>query len=223
MEYEREREPAIRNAERFAAGLPANNVLLYGERGTGKSSTVKALLNTFGDRGLRLIDVPKEWLLDLPQILAQVRDRKQRFLLFVDDLSFEENETWYKPLKAILEGSVEARPENVVVYATSNRRHVIREQFTDRMPAADNDVHGMDTLDEKLSLSDRFGLRVWFGAPDQERYLRIVSALAHTRGIALPQEELRERALIWAERHNGRSGRSARQFTDALAGELALP
>ncbi|MSQ24405.1 MAG: ATP-binding protein [Chloroflexi bacterium] len=221
--YEREQEPAVRNAERFAAGLPANNVLIYGESGTGKSSTVKALLNAFGDRGLRLIDVPKEALFDLFQILALVRDRKQRFLLFVDDLSFEENETWYKPLKALLEGSIEARPENVVVYATSNRRHVVRERFSDREEAFSTDVHELDTMDEKLSLSDRFGLRVWFGGPDQDRYLKIVSALADSRQISLPGDQLKERALMWAERHNARSGRTARQFIDALTGELALP
>lgn len=223
VEYEREREPAVRNAERFAAGLPANNVLFYGERGTGKSSTVKALLNEFGDRGLRLIDIPKESLLDLPEILAQVRDRKQRFLLFVDDLSFEENETWYKPLKAVLEGSVEATPDNVVLYATSNRRHVIREQFSDREAPEDDDVHALETLDEKLSLSDRFGLRVWFGAPDQDRYLRIVSALARSRGISLPEDQLRDLALDWASHHNGRSGRTARQFVEGLAAEIAQP
>jgi predicted AAA+ superfamily ATPase len=221
--YEQEREPAVRNAERFAAGYPANNALLYGERGTGKSSTVKAILNAFADRGLRLIDVPKEHLLDLPQILALIRERKQRFILFVDDLSFEEHETWYKPLKAVLEGSVETKPENVIVYATSNRRHVVHERFGDRDFDPDDDVHSMDTLDEKLSLSDRFGLRVWFGGPDQDLYLRIVDALARRDDLRIGMEDLHRRALVWAERHNGRSGRTARQFIDALTGELALP
>ncbi len=221
--YEREREPAVRNAERFAAGYPANNVLLYGERGTGKSSTVKAILNAYSERGLRLIDVSKEHLLDLPQILPKIRERKQRFILFVDDLSFEENETWYKPLKAVLEGSIEEKPDNVIVYATSNRRHVIHERFADRDRYDDEDLHHMDSMDEKLSLSDRFGLRVWFGGPDQDLYLQIVEALAKRRSLALSVDQIRERALIWAERHNARSGRTARQFIDALTGELALP
>jgi len=221
--YEREREPAIRNAERFAAGLPANNVLLYGERGTGKSSTVKALLNEFGDRGLRLIEVPKEHLGDFPELMAAVRNRRQRFILYVDDLSFEEQETHYKALKAILEGGIEARPDNVVLYATSNRRHIVRERFGDRTPASDDDVHAMDTMEEKLSLSDRFGIRVRFGAPDEGRYLQIIHGIAEQRGVSLSGDELDRRALSWARRQNGRSGRTARQFVDALIGELAMP
>lgn len=221
--YDQEREPAVRNAERFAAGLPANNVLLYGERGTGKSSTVKALLNEFGDRGLRLLEVPKERLEDFHELLSPLRDRRERFILYVDDLSFEEQETHYKALKAILEGGVEARPDNVVLYATSNRRHLVRERFADRDTLTDDDVHAMDTMEEKLSLSDRFGIRVTFGAPDQDRYLAIVRALAERQGVALAADELRRRALEWAQRHNGRSGRTARQFVDSLVGELALP
>jgi predicted AAA+ superfamily ATPase len=221
--YEREREPAIRNAERFAAGLPANNVLLYGERGTGKSSTVKALLNEFGDKGLRLIEISKEHLGDFPELMAAVRNRRQRFILYVDDLSFEEQETHYKALKAILEGGIEARPDNVVLYATSNRRHIVRERFGDRTAASDDDVHMMDTMEEKLSLSDRFGIRVRFGTPDQLRYLDIVRGIAARRGVGLADDELERRALSWARRQNGRSGRTARQFVDALVGELAMP
>jgi predicted AAA+ superfamily ATPase len=222
--YEQEREPAVRNAERFVAGLPANNVLLYGERGTGKSSTVKALLNELGDRGLRLIEVSKEHLDDFPEILAPLRHRRQRFLLYVDDLSFEEQETYYKALKAVLEGGVEARPENVLLYATSNRRHIIREHFGDRALADDDDdVHAMDTMEEKLSLSDRFGIRIRFGTPDQARYLDIVRGLASKRGVTLSDKELTDRALAWVQRQNGRSGRTARQFIDALIGELAMP
>jgi predicted AAA+ superfamily ATPase len=223
--YEHERDPAVRNAERFVAGLPANNVLLYGERGTGKSSTVKALLNELGERGLRLIEVSKEHLDDFPEILAPLRHRRQRFLLYVDDLSFEEQETYYKALKAVLEGGVEARPDNVVLYATSNRRHIIRERFGDRALADDDsdDVHAMDTMEEKLSLSDRFGIRIRFGSPDQARYLDIVRGLARKRGVTLSDAELTERALAWAQRQNGRSGRTARQFIDALIGELAMP
>jgi predicted AAA+ superfamily ATPase len=220
--YEHERTPAVRNAERFVAGLPANNVLLYGERGTGKSSTVKALLNELGDKGLRLIEVSKEHLDDFPDILAPLRHRGQRFLIYVDDLSFEEQETYYKALKAVLEGGVEARPENVVLYATSNRRHIVRERFADRV-AGDDDVHSMDTMEEKLSLSDRFGIRIRFGSPDQSRYLDIVRGIAQRRGVSLPEDQLMSRALAWAQRQNGRSGRTARQFVDALIGELAMP
>jgi hypothetical protein len=222
--YEYEREPVVLNAARFAAGLPANNALLYGERGTGKSSTVKALLNEFGDQGLRLIEVQKEHLDDFHELLAPLRDRRERFILYVDDLSFEEQETHYKALKAILEGGVEARPENVILYATSNRRHLVRERFGDRQAVYDDndDVHALDTMEEKLSLSDRFGIRVTFGSPDQDRYLTIVQALASRRGIQLPPDELVRRALSWAQRQNGRSGRTARQFIDALVGELGM-
>ncbi len=221
--YEREREPVVKNAQRFAAGLPANNVLLYGERGTGKSSTVKALLNEFGDQGLRLIEVAKEHLEDFPDVMTLLRNRRERFMIYVDDLSFEEQETHYKSLKAVLEGSIEARPENIVLYATSNRRHLVRERFADREGAFDDDVFALDTLEEKLSLADRFGIRVTFSSADQDRFLKIVRSLAGGRGISLPQDELDRRALSWAQRQRGRSGRSARQFIDALVGELALP
>jgi len=221
--YEREREPVVKNAQRFAAGLPANNVLLYGERGTGKSSTVKALLNELGDQGLRLVEVSKEQLEDFPDVMAVLRDRKERFIIYVDDLSFEEQETHYKALKAILEGGIEARPDNIVLYATSNRRHLVRERFADRDASLDDDVFALDTLEEKLSLADRFGIRVTFSAADQDRYLTIVRALAGRRGVELPVEELERRALSWAQRQRGRSGRSARQFVDHLVGELALP
>jgi predicted AAA+ superfamily ATPase len=221
--YEREREPVVRNAERFVAGLPANNVLLYGERGTGKSSTVKALLNELRGRGLRLIEVAKEHLGDYPQLMQLLQGRRERFILYVDDLSFEEQETHYKALKAILEGGIEARPDNVILYATSNRRHLVRERFVDRTVLDEDEVHVLDTMEEKLSLADRFGIRVTFTGPDQERYLHIVRALGERRGITLPQDELDRRALTWAQRQRGRSGRTARQFIDALEGELALP
>src|SRR5207249_11503075 len=165
-----------------------------------------------------------EHLDDFHELLAPLRDRREPFILYVDDLSFEEQETHYKALKAILEGGVEARPENVILYATSNRRHLVRERFVDRQVVYgdDDDVHALDTMEEKLSLSDRFGIRVTFGAPDQDRYITIVQALAERRGISLPSDELRRRALSWAQRQNGRSGRTARQFIDALAGELGI-
>ena len=218
ISYGREREPLIENTRRFLAGLPAQHALLYGQPGTGKSSTVKALLNEFADSGLRLVEVAKEDLGSLPRVLDLLRGRGGRFLLFVDDLSFEEHEVEYKALKALLEGSVEEPPENVRVYATSNRRNLIREGFSDR---EDDDVHARDTMHEKQSLSARFGLRVTFPAPDQERYLEIVEGLTKERGLKMSEGELRERALLWDRWHTGRSGRTARQFVDEMAAEAA--
>ncbi len=222
--YEREREPLVRNTERFLAGLPAHHALLYGQPGTGKSSTVKAVLDRYADRGLRLVEVAKEDLGALPRVLEALRGRAPRFLLYVDDLSFEEHEVEYKALKALLEGSVEEPPGNVRVFATSNRRNLIRERFSDREEGgASDDVHARDTMQEKLSLSARFGLRVTFPTPDQRRYLEIVSGLARRRGIKIPEEELRERAVLWDRWHAGRSGRTARQFVDELEAEFFEP
>ncbi|MFN8523254.1 MAG: ATP-binding protein [Chloroflexota bacterium] len=220
--YERERELVLQNTEQLLAGYMANSVLLYGDRGTGKSSTVKALLNEHAERGLRLIEVGKDELADFPRIIGLLRDRPEKFILFVDDLSFDEGERDYRGLKAVLEGSIEARPANVVLYATSNRRHLVQERWTDRESVLNAEVHGQDTMQEKLSLSDRFGIRAVFSAPDQTRYLQVVTALAEQRSLEIDPETLRRRALQWAEWHNGRSGRSARQFVDHLEGELAL-
>jgi len=220
--YDSERELLLRNTEHFLAGYPANNVLLYGDRGTGKSSTIKALLAAYGDRGLRMVEVAKAHLADLPLVLGALRDRRERFVLFVDDLSFQETETEYKALKAVLEGSLEARPANVLLYATSNRRHLVQERFEDRAGAVSGELHGVDTAQEKLSLSDRFGITLTFLAPDQERYLAIVTALAAARRLPIDGPTLRSRALAWATRHKGRSGRTARQFVDYLSGELGL-
>jgi len=220
--YEQEREPLIRNTERFLAGLPAHHALLYGLPGTGKSSTVKAIMNEYAPEGLRLVEVKKEDLADLPRVLRVLRRRGLRFILFVDDLSFEEHEVEYKALKALLEGSVEEPPENVRLYATSNRRNVIRESFSERGDgSAGDDVHARDTMQEKLSLAARFGLRLTFPSPDQARYLKIVAGLARERDLAVPAEHLRERALLWDRWHAGRSGRTARQFVDELEAELA--
>lgn len=221
--YDVEREAIVENTQRFVAGAPANNVLLYGDRGTGKSSTVKALLNEFGAQGLRLIEVAKEHLGDYPEILTLLRGRRERFILFVDDLSFEEHETQYKALKAVLEGSLEARPESVILYATSNRRHLVTEKFVDRQRASlDDDVHPEDAAQEKLSLADRFGIHAPFLIPDRDRYLRIVEGLAARYDLHVPAEELRSRALLWSQWHNGHSCRTARQFIEALRGETAL-
>jgi len=181
------------------------------------------LLNEFSPQGLRLIEVAKEDLADYLRILTLLRGRRERFILFVDDLSFEEHETQYKALKAALEGSLEARPDNVVLYATSNRRRLVREKFSDRKgPAFDDDVHVEETTQEKLSLADRFGIHAPFLLPDPDRYLAIAETLAASAGVALPPQEVRRRALLWSQWHNGHSCRTARQFADALRGEIAL-
>ncbi|CAN5204171.1 ATP-binding protein [soil metagenome] len=220
--YDREREPLLRNTERLLAGLPSHHALLYGLPGTGKSSTVKATLNEYADRGLRLVELSKEDLKELPRVLEALRGRGPRFILFVDDLSFEEDEIEYKSLKALLEGSVEEPPTNVRVYATSNRRNLIRERFSEREEGGtSDDVHGRDTMQEKLSLAARFGLRLTFPSPDQKRYLEIVTGLVADRGLKVPPDELREKALLWDRWHAGRSGRTARQFVDELEAEIS--
>lgn len=217
VEYDWQRDAVKRNTQKLIAGLPTNNMLLYGDRGTGKSSTVKAMLNEFADKRLRLVEVAKENLTDLPDILAILRNRPEKFVLFIDDISFEENETQYKALKAVLEGGLEARPVNVALYATSNRRNIVKERFSDRVKE-DDEVHPGDSMQEKLSLSDRFGLKLPFLSPDQEEFMRIVTALADRAGIQLT-EDLRKKALAW---QHARSGRSARQFVDYWIGEFAL-
>ncbi len=217
--YQREQNLLKANMARFLTGLPAHDMLLYGAPGTGKSSTVKALVNTYAEQGLRLIEVHKEHIRDLPRIVALVRGHAPRFLLFIDDLSFEEHEIEYKVLKMLLEGTAEARPANVLICTTTNRHNIIREQFSDRGKPSE-DVNWRDTMDEKLSLVHRFGLRVTFAAPDQERYLTIAVGLAQVRGIPLPEETLRNRALQWERQRAGRSGRLARQFVDDLEAEL---
>ncbi|HEY8885541.1 MAG TPA: ATP-binding protein, partial [Chloroflexota bacterium] len=217
--YADQRATIQRNTQHFLAGRPANNLLLYGERGTGKSSMVKALLNAYADQGLRLVDVAKSALGDFSEIVAQLADQSQRFVVFVDDLSFDEGETGYAELKAVLEGGVEVRPDNVLIYATSNRRHLVVERFGDRLAPGD-EIHVQDTLQEKLSLADRFGVTVIFLSPDQDQYLEIVKGLARRRELPIDDVALRRRALQWASWNNGRSGRTARQFVDDLTAEL---
>jgi predicted AAA+ superfamily ATPase len=216
---ERQQAQLIRNIERFLAGLPAQDMLLYGPPGTGKSSTVKALVNAYADQGLCLVEMSKEDIGDLAQVVARLRARAPHYLLFIDDLSFEEHETAYKALKVMLEGTAEARPANVLICATSNRLNLIRENFGDRGKASE-DVNWRDTMDEKQSLAHRFALRVTFMSPDQQQYLHIVESLAGQRGLEIPLEQLHERALRWERQHAGRSGRLARQFIDDLEGEV---
>jgi len=219
--YETQKTVLQKNTEALLAGYRALHVLLYGSRGTGKSSLVKALLSTYGAQGLRLIEVSKADLCDLPTIVDQLRHLPQKFVIFVDDLSFEEDDDAYKSLKVVLEGNITARPQNIVLYATSNRRHLIREFFGDRPRPSDADeIHQWDTVQEKLSFSDRFGLTLTFEPADQETYLAIVRHLAQQANLELETEQLEFRALQWATRHNGRSGRTARQFIDFLQAEL---
>ena len=221
--YESQRDALLKNTEFLLAGARALHVLLYGSRGSGKSSLVKGLLHKYADRNLRLIEVAKSDLKDLPVIVEQLRGVPQKFIIFVDDLSFEEDDDAFKALKVVLEGNLTARPQNVVVYATSNRRHLIREFFGDRPRPTDSDeVHAWDTVQEKLSFSDRFGLTLTFEAADQKTYLSIVRHLAAQAGINLSLEDLEYQALQWATRHNGRSGRTARQFIDFLQADLAV-
>ncbi|MBZ4646127.1 MAG: AAA+-like ATPase [Clostridia bacterium] len=218
--YERERSSVIENTLQFIHGFPANNVLLYGDRGTGKSSTVKALLNEYSSKGLRLIEVSKYHLNDLPEILEILQNRGLKFIIFVDDLSFESDESQYRELKSILEGGIEIRPQNVLIYATSNRRHLIKEYFSER--STSDEISSQDTLQEKLSLADRFGITVTFISPDQERYLKIVEELARQRNLEIDKDVLRNSALKWEIKHNGRTPRTARQFIDHLEGQLKL-
>jgi predicted AAA+ superfamily ATPase len=208
-----------KNIQRLLAGLPAQDMLLYGPPGTGKSSTVKALVNAYADQGLRLVEVQKEDIGDLPAVVRQLGERAPRYLVFIDDLSFEDHEVAYKALKVVLEGTAQARPANVLICATSNRLNLVRENFSDRGKPAE-DVNWRDTMDEKQSLAHRFGLRVTFMSPDQRQYLNIVETLTRQRALEIPAETLQELALQWERQHTGRSGRVARQFIDDLEADL---
>jgi uncharacterized protein len=221
--YDWQRDALVQNTKALLAGYPALNVLLYGSRGSGKSSLIKGLINQFGDRGLRLIEVSKANLGDLPAIVEPLRAAPQKFIIFVDDLSFEEDDDAFKSLKVVLEGGVTARPANVVVYATSNRRHLIREFYGDRPRPQDADeIHQWDTLQEKMSFSDRFGLTLTFEPADQATYLAMVQHLVQEERLVISAADLEFRSLQWATQHNGRSGRTARQFVDYLTADLAL-
>ena len=218
--YDWQQAALKQNTEALLAGYTALNVLLYGSRGSGKSALIKGLMNEYGDRGLRLIELNKADMMHLPDVIEQIRSSPLKFIIFIDDLSFEDEEDSYKALKVVLEGNLTARPTNVAVYATSNRRHLIREFFEDRpRPSSADEVHAWDTVQEKLSLSDRFGLTLTFEPADQDTYLKIVRHLAQRYQINLPDQELTHQALQWAVRHNVRSGRTARQFIDYTRGQ----
>ena len=209
-----------RNTRQFLAGHPANNVLLWGERGCGKSTAVKGLLRLHADAGLRLVEVNKEDLHQLPAICGQLRELPWRFILFCDDLSFDESDSAYRELKALLEGGLEARPENVLVYATSNRRHLLPERIVDNSDA--EEIHPEERIAEKLSLSDRFGITLAFYRMSQLTYLAVVRHLAARAGLKVNTGDLEREGLQWAMGRGTRSGRVARQFIDDLRGRLAL-
>jgi predicted AAA+ superfamily ATPase len=211
----RQKELLCHNTEIFLKGHPANNVLLYGPRGTGKSTMIKALLNKYPDQALRLIQLDREQIDYLPELMAVLVGYNVKFIIFIDDLSFEEHETQYKALKAVLEGGLISQPDNVLIYATSNRRHLVREYFSDRGKMGE-EVHGMDTLQEKLSLADRFGLCISFETPDKKTYLQIVEHLAQKNELHLDTELLHQQALQWERSRHGPSGRAARQFIASL-------
>lgn len=209
--YEREREKIIANTRALLAGEPANNVLLYGDAGTGKSSTVKAIANAFAADGLRLIEVKKNQLYEIPDLMDSLAQNPLKFILFIDDLSFTANDDNFAALKAILEGSVCGRAKNIAVYATSNRRHLIKETLSDR---TGDDIHEADTRQELMSLSARFGLTVTFLRPERERFAAIVMELARQYGVELPPQELLTKAEAFAIRAGGRSPRVAKQFVE---------
>lgn len=210
----------IQNTERFLSGQPANNVLLWGSRGTGKSSVIKALLNAYVGQGLRLIEVDKQDLVYLPEIVDDIRELPQRFIIFCDDLSFEATDNQYKSLKSVLEGSIELPPDNVRVYATSNRRHLLPELMRDNLDTllVDGEVHYSDTVEEKTSLSDRFGLRIAFYPQNNEAYLNIVDS--YFPEISIDRADLHKAALNFAHQNASKSGRTAKQFFNAFGGEL---
>ena len=226
VDYQNERSRVIENTLQFLEGYPANNVLLYGDRGTGKSSTVKAILNEYHNHGLRMLEVPKAYLADFPLIIRHLKNRSQKFIIFVDDLVFGDNEENYTSLKAVLEGGLESKTPNIVIYATSNRRHLVKEYFSERAGLQsgnhNEEVHAGDSMQEKLSLADRFGISVVFSSPDQKRYLKIVNGIAAIRNLNIDKERLQKEALQWALWYNGRSARTARQFVDWIEGQDAL-
>ena len=208
--YESQKKQVLDNTVSFLEGYPANNILLYGDRGTGKSSTVHAILNAYRSKGLRMIEISKGDINDLTKIRELIADSPMKFIIFIDDLSFDSHDDSFGELKAALEGSLSGRQSNTLIYATSNRRHLIKENFSDR----ENDVHRSDTMQEELSLSDRFGLSVYFENPNKKNFLDITEKIAKDRALDVDYDELLRKAELWARRRGGRSPRGAKQFID---------
>lgn len=217
--YEIPKKKLTDNTRAFVEGKKANNCLLYGDAGTGKSTSIKAIANEYYDRGLRIIEIYKHQFQDLNDVIAQIKNRNYKFIIYMDDLSFEEFEIEYKYLKAVIEGGLEKKPDNVLIYATSNRRHLVREKFSDKEERRD-DLHASDTVQEKLSLVSRFGVTIFFCAPDKKEFQQIVRVLAERYHITMPEEELLLEANKWELAHGGLSGRTAQQFIDYLLGKM---
>ena len=216
--YELAKQKLVENTEAFVEGKRANNCLLFGDAGTGKSSSIKAILNQYYDKGLRMIEVYKHQFQDLNDVIAQIKNRNYKFIIYMDDLSFEEFEIEYKYLKAVIEGGLEKKPNNVLIYATSNRRHLVRETFKDKQDR-DEELHTNDTVQEKLSLVARFGVTIFFGRPNKKEFQQIVKTLAERSDIQMSEEELFLEANKWELSHGGLSGRTAQQFIDYLLGK----
>ena len=218
--YEIQKKKLVDNTRAFVEGKKANNVLLFGDSGTGKSTSIKAIVNEFYDQGLRMIEIYKHQFKDLSNVIAAVKNRNYKFIIYMDDLSFEEFEIEYKFLKAVIEGGVETKPDNILIYATSNRRHLIRETWSDRNDVQqDEGMHRSDTMQEKLSLVNRFGVTINYSKPSQKEYFEIVIHLAAKSGIKMSEDELKAEANKWELSHGGISGRTAQQFIYYLQGK----
>lgn len=217
--YEIQKKKLIANTKAFVEGRKANNVLLFGDSGTGKSTSIKAIVNEFYDRGLRMIEIYKHQFKDLSNVIAQIKNRNYKFIIYMDDLSFEEFEIEYKFLKAVIEGGVETKPENILIYATSNRRHLIKETWKDRNDMEFKEgLHRSDTVEEKLSLVNRFGVTISYSKPTPKEYYEIAIGLARRAGITMSDEEIKAEANKWELSHGGISGRTAQQFVNYLLG-----
>lgn len=219
--YEIQKKKLVDNTKAFVEGRKANNCLLYGDSGTGKSTSIKAIVNEFYPQGLRMIEIYKHQFKDLSTVIAQIKNRNYKFIIYMDDLSFEEFEIEYKFLKAVIEGGVETKPENVLIYATSNRRHLIKETWKDRDDVENSaGIHKSDTIEEKLSLVNRFGVTINYSKPNQKEFFNIVVNLARRSGITMDENELTAQANKWELSHGGISGRTAQQFITYLLGQV---
>lgn len=219
--YESQKQRLIDNTEAFVKGLPANNVLLFGDSGTGKSTSIKAIINKYYDSGLRMIEVYKHQFRDLSAVISEIKNRNYRFIIYMDDLSFEDFEIEYKYLKAIIEGGLEVRPDNILIYATSNRRHLINETWKDRDDVSyENGIYKSDNMQEKMSLVNRFGCSIYYGQPTQKEYFDIVISLAKKAGVKMDEDTLKAEAKKFELNHGGISGRTAQQFINYVQGVL---